>query len=576
MTRRILACALLVLGNVSTANSQGPSLPIKYSGPPTSAAIRAGDLMTRLYQFADDSMMGRMVGTEYNLKGATYIERDLRRLGLKPGGENGTFFQDIPVMLRALDTAATTLSVDGKSFKAGVDFLVRATGAVQAMTNVPVVVWGSVYDTIGNPTPEQYKGKFVVVRSSAPPPGLSMATFRPTAGYQRFLAMQASTEAAGVLSVAPGDLTANQVRGVVAPTGPMRTFPERRPINLIVTPTVAMAILGTPVGDAAVGSTGKTVSIDARFNDARKPGRNVIAIVPGSDPKLGGQYVLIDAHNDHVGFSNRLVDHDSLKIFNQYFVPQGADTRNTLELVKDSANWVKVNAAIDSLRKLRPARPDSIFNGADDDGSGSVALMEIAEAYAAGTINPKRSILMIWHAGEEAGMWGSDHFARNPTVPRDSMVAQLNIDMVGRGGPDDITGQAKEGALVKGDVKYTQLVGSRRLSMELGDLIETVNKGSNFGFRLDYALDANGHPQNIYCRSDHASYAAFGIPVVFFTTGGHADYHKVTDEPQYIRYDHLANLTQLIFDASLQVANLDHRVKVDKAGPFNPNASCQQ
>lgn len=106
--------------------------------------------------------------------------------------------------------------------------------------------------------------------------------------------------------------------------------------------------------------------------------------------------------------------------------------------------------------------------------------------------------------------------------------------------------------------------------------METVNAGKDYGFRLDYALDANGHPQNIYCRSDHASYAAFGIPVVFFTTGGHADYHQVSDEPQYIRYDHMANLTRMIFDASARVAGLPHRVKVDTAGPFDPTASCRQ
>ncbi len=155
-------------------------------------------------------------------------------------------------------------------------------------------------------------------------------------------------------------------------------------------------------------------------------------------------------------------------------------------------------------------------------------------------------------------------------------MAALNIDMIGRGGPGDITGQEASGALVRGDEKYVQLIGSRRLSRELGDLIETANKDDDFEFRLDYALDANGHPQNIYCRSDHASYAAYGIPVAFFTTGGHADYHQVTDEPQYIRYDHTANLTRLIFDVSLRVANLGHRVKVDSPGPFDPRATCQQ
>ena len=148
--------------------------------------------------------------------------------------------------------------------------------------------------------------------------------------------------------------------------------------------------------------------------------------------------------------------------------------------------------------------------------------------------------------------------------------------MVGRGAPSDVTGQTKEGALIYGADKYVQLVGSRRLSTELGDLVETVNKAPQYGFRLDYALDANGHPQNIYCRSDHASYAAWGIPVVFFTTGGHADYHQVTDEPQYIRYEHMALLDQMIFDLAVRVANLDHRLVVDGKKMADPHGPCQQ
>ena len=133
-------------------------------------------------------------------------------------------------------------------------------------------------------------------------------------------------------------------------------------------------------------------------------------------------------------------------------------------------------------------------------------------------------------------MLGSTYFTDHPTVPRDSIVAQLNIDMVGRGRATDATGEDKNGKLLFGGPGYLQLIGARRLSTELGDLVERTNTSGKLGFNFDYSLDANGHPQNIYCRSDHWAYARYGIPVVFFTTGGHADYHQVTDEPQYIDY----------------------------------------
>ncbi len=567
---------LMIVAGAAPVLAQG-DLPLKYSGPATVPAITAGDLMTRLYQYADDSMMGRQVGTEYNLKATAYIERELRRLGLMPAGENGGYFQDIGVFKRAFDTTASSMTIGGVAYKAGVDFIATAAGAVRPTATGEVVVWGTVFDTIGNPTPEQYRGKFVVVRNpTSQPAGFNPGVFTRTAGYKRFMDMMSSQDLAGIISVTAGDLNANAVRNAVNPTRGALMSTEPRPVTFLVTPRVGEAIFGAAASAAAVGATGKAVTATVKFIDSPPLGRNVIAKVQGTDPKLRGQYVIIGAHNDHIGFNTRPVDHDSLKLFNTYFRPQGADTRNTLELMKDEAKWALLKGKLDSIRKIRPSRADTIVNGADDDGSGSMALLEMAEALAKGSVKPKRSLILIWHTGEESGMWGSGYFARNPTVARDSMVAQINIDMIGRGGPDDVTGNGKEGGEVKGDAKYVQLVGSRRLSKELGDLMETVNRDPKYGFRFDYALDANAHPQNIYCRSDHASYAAYGIPVVFFTTGGHADYHQVTDEPQYIRYDHFANLTQYIFDASMRVANLPNRVKVDVAGPFDPSAACQQ
>jgi Zn-dependent M28 family amino/carboxypeptidase len=140
------------------------------------------------------------------------------------------------------------------------------------------------------------------------------------------------------------------------------------------------------------------------------------------------------------------------------------------------------------------------------------------------------------------------------------------MDMVGRGRADDVAG---------GGPGYLQLIGSRRLSTELGDLVETVAKGEHSPFHFDYQYDANGHPQQYYCRSDHYEYARYGIPIVFFSTGGHRDYHQVTDEPQYIDYEQLARVAKLVEDVAVRAANLDHRLRVDKAKP-DPQGQCVQ
>src|SRR5438128_12630867 len=147
--------------------------------------------------------------------------------------------------------------------------------------------------------------------------------------------------------------------------------------------------------------------------------------------------------------------------------------------------------------------------------------------------------------------------------------------MIGRGGPNDQTGFTITGTPIVGGKGYLQLVGSRRISTELGDMAEAVNKSGKHNLNFDYSLDANGHPQNIYCRSEHYEYARYGIPIIFFTTGGHADYHQVTDEPQYIDYDRMARVSQYVADLATRVANLDHRVVVDKPKP-DPHGQCVQ
>jgi len=310
------------------------------------------------------------------------------------------------------------------------------------------------------------------------------------------------------------------------------------------------------------------LSTSARFAGSPNPeyARNVIAVIRGSDPELSKEYVAIGAHNDHLGVRATAVDHDSLHAYNMELTRLGAPSWDRSARAKRDSLKSVIHINVDSLHKLRPARRDSIVNGADDDGSGTVTVLEIAEAIAAMPVKPKRSILLVWHTGEEKGLLGSRWFTEHPTVPLGQIVAQLNIDMVGRGGAVDIVG---------GGPDYLQLIGSRRVSTELGDIIEGINKESPHPFKFDYQFDANGHPERIYCRSDHYSYARFGIPITFFTTGQEPDYHQVTDEPQYIDYDHMSRVASFIRDIAVRVADLDHRPKVDKP-VGDPAAPCVQ
>jgi hypothetical protein len=556
------------------ATAQAP-LPLKHAPRPTTAAITPADLMTRLYIFADDSMMGREAGTVGNVKGNAYIERELRRLGLQPAGESGTFYQTVPYVRRSVDTA-TTLTVEGETLRFGTDFLPAQGGGTARAIDGATAVYGGALGAEGLPglTAEQTAGKLVVIQAQT------------LANLRQLTSLPALQGAAGValvlLDQLPPPFRAQLTRAQLAvdsaafaaagattgtpPTG-------NAPLTLIVSARAAQAMLGTPPASATVGAPGRTVRGSIVYRTERAPAQNVVAVFPGSDARLRGSYVALGAHNDHIGTNAVPVDHDSLKAFNTaarrlYMAldPEGDEVipPEAQQQLQTQQQAIRVN--VDSLRALRPARRDSIANGADDDGSGSMALLEIAENVATSAAKPRRSLLFVWHTAEEKGLVGARWFADHPTVPRDSIIAQLNIDMIGRGRAEDVA---------TGGPTYVGIVGHRRLSTQLGDLAEAVAKAPANPIRLDTALDANGHPQNIYCRSDHFHYARYGIPIAFFFTGLHGDYHRVTDEPQYIDYPHYARITNYVRDLALRVAGLDQRPVVDQPKP-DPTAACRQ
>ncbi|HEX2190335.1 MAG TPA: M20/M25/M40 family metallo-hydrolase [Longimicrobiaceae bacterium] len=557
---RRLAPPLVALGLLVpvAAPAQMPrELPMKWRPRATVPAITSEDLMSRLYAFADDSLMGRAVGTPYNLKGAALIERELRRLGLRPAGENGTFYQDVPLIRRVPD-ARSALTVDGQPLRIWADYFPRDQGPGARPIDGAEVVYGGVWgDEATLVPPEAAAGKVVVIAPAVGADGAFTGFVPRSAVVGRYAA------AAGILVAQADHLSVDdrlsyREASVSLGTGASASAPSLA----YVTEAAALRILGADPRGLRPGTPGRILRGALGFTSEPVPGRNVVAVLPGSDPRLRGQYVALGAHNDHDPPRAAAVDHDSLRIHNRFVRPGGAETPDAAPTAEQRAG---IRAALDSLRRSRPPRRDSIYNGADDDASGSMGLLEVAEAMAGARRRPRRSVLFVWHTGEESGMLGSRYFTDHPTVPLDSVVAQLNVDMIGRGARDN----PGKGPL------YMELIGSRRLSTELGDLVEAVNRTGRHGFAFDYTLDADGHPANIYCRSDHWLYARHGIPIAFFSTGGHQDYHMVTDEPQYIDFEHYRRSVQLIHDVAVRVSDLDHRVAVDKPKP-DPNAPCRQ
>jgi ABC-type amino acid transport substrate-binding protein len=573
--RQILLAALLTgcAATAPIAARPGGELPRTHRAEPTSAAITPADLMSRLYPFADDSMMGREATTRGNVMATDFVAREMARIGLRPAGENGTWFQTVPVFIASMDTTRA-LDVEGKSLFYGTDWLPfhwqfgggnlpRGRGT-KSLDGARVIYGGTVGS--GNlVSPAAAEGKLVVfsvpVSSTTGRRDWRFATFGPLTQYAG-----AAGIAAISLDVVPratqGRLHGPQVfvGGEGIPTSPV-------PISLLITPDAARALFGLPSVDSlTVGQEGRVVRGSVAFVDtpAPFPSRNVIGVLPGSDPARRGQYVAVGAHNDHVGMSPRVLDHDSVLAFNMVARRQGV--QDTVRAVTP-AEAARIAFLRDSLVRAHGGpRPDSVYNGADDDGSGTVSLLEIAEAFARSGKAPARSMLFVSHTGEEKGLWGSQWFTDHPTVPRDSIVAQLNMDMVGRGKPTDVMGRGPNNV---------QLIGPRRLSTQLGDLIDSVNASRTPHMDLDLTFDANGHPLNRYCRSDHQMYARYGIPITYFSLGYHTDYHQITDEPQYIDYEHMARVAQFVHDIAQAIADRRDRLVVDKPKP-DPRGACRQ
>jgi len=588
--KALLALPLLALP--AALGAQAPALnrygnPATVTPAPTTGEITVRDLQIRLYQFADDSMQGRQVGRHGNEKGTDYIEAEVRRLGLVPAGDDGGYFQVLPYRLRQF-TAHSRLTVNGNPLAWNTDFVaVPGARAPRPILNADVIFGGTQGDTSVQITAAQAAGKVVVLLPAAGSRGAGAVPAQQAFG--RGAGGGVDARFADAVAIATVDLDAltpaqraaiNQpvvaTQGAGAPRGGPAAADQTDSLTLLKQQLAAMqpqAVLRL-TRDAAARLFGKSSLdglapgtpggvVNALLDFVEVPtnyGRNVVAIIPGSDPVLKHQYVAVGAHNDHVGFAPP-VDKDSLKAFNDQrirWMIANDMKQPTIEVIQS----FRVN--MDSIRRVHPTpRLDSINNGADDDGSGSMAVLEIAEAIMAMPVKPKRSTLFVWHTGEEGGLVGSAHYMRHPTVPVDSIVAAINVDMIGRGRAEDLPG---------GGDDYVGVVGSFFDSKDLGETVQTVNRKRSRPLDLDYRFDepiAWAGYNNIYARSDHINYARQGVPIAFFFTGLHGDYHQRSDEAEFIDYPHYTKITQFIKDLTVEVSN-GPRPRLNGTKPLKP------
>ncbi len=501
--------------------------------------VTAKQLREYLTFIASDELEGRDTPSRGLDIAAMFIAQHLSSWGIKPAGDDGSYFQKIPLRLVKIDSQGTMLSFNGQTFSYGKDFL-----SAQVATNFSgsqLVFAGNGW-VVKSKNIDPYQGidvrnKVVVVAGGLP----KGVTFRD------------------LQTAAPGDVTNPQAYATKNGAKAIISFPsfgsmanweaskwnqsekggvlfgDQQNAPTIPTITVSPGMLNILFAGEKVAATtifNKAVAGDAQESFALKPEKsisgsvavksenihtqNVVGILEGSDPVLKNEYVAIGAHYDHVGMNP--------------FSPN----------------------------------PDKIWNGADDDGSGTVSVLGIAEAFAKGKERPKRSILFIWHAGEEKGLWGSEYFTDHPTVPITSVITELNIDMIGRfQNPGDENHPVNK-ELPKPNEIFT--IGNTMMSTELGQIADDVNASFlKIGFNLRYA-DPND-PNRYFYRSDHFNYAKHGVPIIFFMDGTHADYHQPSDSVEKINFEEMSKVARTIMATGWTLANRAERPKVDKPLP---------
>lgn len=519
-----VAAVLLLLVFPFTTFAADPKLPAVPAGPMN--AINPAELKLHLEFLASQEFGGRYTLSPTFKVAARYIATRLENLGLKPAGDNGTYFQNFDLVKTKADPekSSMTLTLGGQptQLKFG-EFTNALSSGGSAEGNL-------VFLGYGYSTPDQkyddyagidVKGKIVVVVSGSPK-GIDPSLVQDE---QEGSGAAAAHGAAGVIVIPSPRYLPSMMR----PDWPqlVARYESVRLAKGAVS-KIPMVRLHKEVADkllAQMNTTVEQINAKARAKEEIKPqplegsakfttavmqttvpSQNVVAILEGTDPKLKDEYVAISAHYDHI------------------------------------------NATADG--KINP--------GADDDGSGTVSVLNIAKALT--MQRPKRSILFIWHAGEELGLLGSEYNADiAPVIPLEKIVCDLNIDMIGRSKRPGDTKKENEQLT---DANTIYAVGANRISTELHNIHEATNNQYEH-LKLDYLLNDPKHPDRIYFRSDHWNYAKHGVPVIFWFDGQHEDYHKPGDTVDKIDWEKMTKVARLVYGTAWRVANLDHRLKID-------------
>jgi len=484
MNCRFLAIILVIFFN-TTVFSQSSKVN---SAPPALSSITEKDLKKDLYQMAGDHFRGREAGTLDELKVSVWWADKLRAAGLQPAGDNGTYFQFFSLQRNRI-SPNSVVSIGSHSLQLWKDVLVAQT--VAAHVSAPVIFAGN--GTKADLDKADVKGKAVAIQASPEGLNLNVSLWErryPSLVANKFRDDLISRGASAIIFIT--DTLAEKSWNAVVLAMSRGTYNVEAGSAAVATSNIPVLWLHGKNIDW-VKNAGATLNETIHVEHFEYPSVNIIGKIKGTDAQLSKEYVLFSGHQDHDG--------------------------------------IRLAYGI-----------DSIYNGADDNASVSVALLAIARAFRK---NPgRRSALFVWHGAEERGLLGSRWYSSHPTVPASSIAAVLNGDMIGRNNPDSAA-----------------LLGVQAPHKNSSDLVAMGMAANNEGpkFKLDTLWDKADHIEGWYFRSDHLPYARAGIPAVFFTTLLHPDYHTPMDEANRINYTKLKKMTEWMYRTGWKVANANKR-----------------
>jgi hypothetical protein len=483
------------------------------------------DLKNHLSILTSDSLEGRETSYPGQKKAARYIASYFEKLNLRPCGDNSTYYQHFDVEISRI-SPETKIIIDAggvkKDYDWGTDFI--SEKARDTTVTGPAAFVGFTDTELDSAAQAKLAGQIVFVFLGKKENANDTSKF---AAWKRLRSKRKDTGAIATLMIADeeGHATLQNAQNIShdfdSYSGIFRMKSDvphlqTSNINLLVSPALAEEVLKSTGKSlkqlrnealenqefAPVFIDNITVNIHTKVINEIKQTENVIGILPGSDPDLKTQAVAFTAHYDHLG--------------------------------KDKAGI--------------------IYHGADDDGSGTSAVLELADAFVKNPIKPKRSLLFLMTVGEEKGLFGSKYYANNPVIPLNQMIADLNMDMIGR---IDTIHEANK------DTNYIYVIGSDKISLELDSLLKTANTESE-QLTLDYKYNDEQDPERFYYRSDQYQFARKGVPIVFFFDGINADYHKPTDTVDKILFVRMNKICRMIYHLGWKLGNFN-RLLVNKS-----------